>query len=111
MRRLILVAVLVAAPLMALDVKLASAGGWGGYSYGYGYRPTDPPTVIDPLMLTRADIVHAYMAGVDGTGAAGGSAGRMQHAVDQRDKRAAEFTRCPLASVASCRGISFDRSG
>jgi hypothetical protein len=39
-----------------------------------------PPTVIDPLMLTRATIVHACMAGaagvgVDGAGGAGGAAG------------------------------------
>ena len=45
MRRLILVALLTTAPLLALDAKPASACGWGGYGYGYGayryasYRP------------------------------------------------------------------------
>ena len=45
MRRLILVALLTMAPLLALDAKPASACWWGGYGYGYGaygyssYRP------------------------------------------------------------------------
>src|SRR5262245_59664096 len=45
MRRLIFVALLTTAPLLALDAKPASACGWGGYGYGYGayryssYRP------------------------------------------------------------------------
>jgi hypothetical protein len=41
MRRLVFLAVLVAAPLLTLDAKPASACGWGGYGYGYGayYRP------------------------------------------------------------------------
>ena len=44
MRRLIVVALLTMAPLLALDAKPASAC-WGGYGYGYGayryssYRP------------------------------------------------------------------------
>jgi len=45
MRRLLFLAVLTAAPLLALDPKPASACGWRGYGYGYGaygyssYRP------------------------------------------------------------------------
>jgi hypothetical protein len=45
MRRLILIAVLTMAPLLALDAKSASACWWGGHGYGYGayryssYRP------------------------------------------------------------------------
>jgi hypothetical protein len=39
MRRMMLISLLVAAPLLTLDVKPASACGWGGgYGYGYGYR-------------------------------------------------------------------------
>ena len=44
MRRLVVVALLTMAPLLALDAKPASAC-WGGYGYGYGaygyssYRP------------------------------------------------------------------------
>jgi hypothetical protein len=38
MRRMIFLALLVAAPLLTLDVKPASACGWGGNGYGYGYR-------------------------------------------------------------------------
>jgi hypothetical protein len=49
MRRLIFLALLTAAPLLALDAGPASACGWGRYGYGYGaysyrrayaYRPT-----------------------------------------------------------------------
>ena len=36
MRRLIIVALLTIAPLLALDAKPASACWWGGYGYGYG---------------------------------------------------------------------------
>ena len=36
MRRLIVVALLTMAPLLALDAKPASACWWGGYGYGYG---------------------------------------------------------------------------
>jgi hypothetical protein len=36
MRRLVFLAVLVAAPLLTFDVKPASACWWGGYGYGYG---------------------------------------------------------------------------
>ena len=45
MRRLVVVALLTMAPLLALDAKPASACWWGGYGYGYGaygyssYRP------------------------------------------------------------------------
>ena len=45
MRRLILIALLTIAPLLAIDAKPASACWWGGYGYGYGayryssYRP------------------------------------------------------------------------
>ena len=38
MRRMMLMSLLVAAPLLTLDVKPAAACGWGGYGYGYGYR-------------------------------------------------------------------------
>jgi hypothetical protein len=44
MRRLILLALITAAPLLAIDAKPSSACGWG-YGYGYGayrysyYRP------------------------------------------------------------------------
>ena len=45
MRRLLFLAVLVAASLLTLDVKPVAACDWGGYGYGYGggygygYRP------------------------------------------------------------------------
>jgi hypothetical protein len=43
MRRMIFLALLVAAPLLTLDVKPASAC-WGGYGYGYGYGSYYRPT-------------------------------------------------------------------
>jgi hypothetical protein len=40
MRRLTFLAALVAASLLTLEIKPASACDWGGgYGYGYGYRP------------------------------------------------------------------------
>jgi hypothetical protein len=45
MRRMIVIALLTMAPLLALDAKPASACWWGGYGYGNGayrysaYRP------------------------------------------------------------------------
>ena len=42
MRRLIFLAVLVAAPLLIFDAKPASACDWGGYGYGYGYSSYRP---------------------------------------------------------------------